>query len=132
MEMLSKTPYIVQMYDVISESDMRDLRAESRKKLKRSAVVDTEKPGVVFESLVRTSVEGWVYKPYPKLSKFIEFVTGLSVEPVLSAEAYLVAEYAFGGHYDCHLDAVSSQLVVLIYQDFNIHMGITNIKLLIF
>jgi hypothetical protein len=76
--------------------------------------VDVDNPGTTVESTVRTSVEGWVYAQFPKLTKFIEALTGLVVMEPLASEAYLVASYAFGGHYDCHLDAVSYKIQTLI------------------
>ena len=105
-ELLSKMPYIVQMYDVISESSIQDLRERSHSVMRRSKLTKDGNPGGRLDFSTRTSVDGWIYTPVPKLTKFIEVVTGLSVEPFLSSEAYVVAQYAFGGHFICHLDSV--------------------------
>ena len=70
-------------------------------------MVDVKNAGVTLESTVRTSVENWVRDPMTKLTELIELATGLSVSKSTSSEHYLVATYSFGGHYDCHLDAVS-------------------------
>jgi len=70
-------------------------------------VVDVKNAGVTLESPVRTSAENWVREPMTKLTELIEFTTGLSVLKSTSSEDYLVATYSFGGHYECHLDAVS-------------------------
>ena len=99
------------MYDVISESAIQDLRVRSHSVMKRSELTNDGAPNV-FDFSARASVDGWVYAPVPKLTKFIEVVTGLSVEPFLSAEPYSVVEYSFGGHFSCHLDSVSPDILL--------------------
>ena len=44
--------------------------------------------------------------PLPGLAKLTQAATGLSVSPITFSEEFLVSSYAFGGHIDCHLDAV--------------------------
>ena len=98
----------MQMYDFITESTLKQLMIQSRLLVKRSCVVDVPgERGTEVVSSIRTSVESSVFNtPVPKLTKLIEAITGLSVEPQSSSDEYLVASYAFGGHYECHMDAV--------------------------
>jgi prolyl 4-hydroxylase len=109
VEMLSESPLILKFHDVLSETNIQTLLS-SADKLERSAVLDnvSEDDSKNYVSAVRTSVESRIQNPMWRLTKLIEDITGLVVAPWTASESYLVAQYAFGGHYDCHLDSVSS------------------------
>ena len=99
------------MYELITENTIQNLLNFSQPTLSRSKVTkdyhnsdSDEEFGLILST--RTSVESYVYEPFPMLSKLIEATTGLSVTPFTSSEEFLVASYACGGHFDCHLDAV--------------------------
>ena len=96
------------LYDVLTDSTIKELFRLSQKWLKRSLVVNENDAGEPMEevSKVRTSVEGVIPKRLPELTKLIEAITGLSVARPSSAEYYAVASYVLGGHYECHVDAV--------------------------
>ena len=101
-EILSLSPYVVQTYDVLTESTIKELIQLSHSSLTRSQIVYGEPR---YDSSLRTSVEAHIFNPFPRLTSRIEAITGLSVELPSSSDSYLVASYTSGGYVVCHLDA---------------------------
>jgi len=113
------------MYDLLTESAVKNLMDWASPKLERSrvlaekSVLDGTGNQLTPFSNVRTSVEAFVRKDdtvfdqvFQGMSKLVEIATGLSVVPRSSSERFLVASYSYGGHYDCHLDAVRLILIL--------------------
>ena len=95
------------MYEIIPEKTTRKLLNISQPAFTRSEVIEGEyKITSRTISPSRTSVETFIHEPFPMLTKLMEATSGLNVKPPTSSEASIVASYAFGGHFDCHVDAV--------------------------
>ena len=111
-ELLSLNPELVQIYNILSNSDIDKIISLTEPDLKKSKVFDSNSTDGRKLSRQRTSLNTWLREDaapdlYHKISRRIEFITGLQVIPKLSSEILQIASYSFGGHYSVHLDSVS-------------------------
>lgn len=109
-ELLSEHPVIVQYYDVLNSQWIEKIKASAARYLARSTVIN-EATGGSKTAASRTSLNSWIadfyMDEYKKLPHIIHSITGMNVYDREECEELQVASYAFGGHYDVHMDAVS-------------------------
>jgi hypothetical protein len=111
VEVLSESPSLIQIYNVLTEAEIAEILRETEPELKKSKVFDSSSTEGRKVSRDRTSLNTWLREEnvpdlYHKISRKIEFITGLEVVSRRSAEILQIASYSFGGHYSVHLDAV--------------------------
>jgi hypothetical protein len=108
MEMLSEYPFILQFHEVISETTIQTILSSSAE-VHRSGVIfsSSSSQGEYSVSPVRTSVDSRVDDPMTGLTELIEDLTGLVAIPDTASETFVATQYAYGGHFFCHMDAVS-------------------------
>lgn len=102
-EVLSKSPPILQFYEILSNRTIERIKDLSLQKLVLSEIVRNDE----FEYLVkyRTSVGTYLNdRMVPEFSKMSEIVSGLKV--VSKFEGPQVVEYVYGRYYNHHTDAV--------------------------
>ncbi|CAL8109415.1 unnamed protein product [Orchesella dallaii] len=113
MELLNEDPYLVQVYNVIGNSLIEEVRNVSISKLERSEVINYDLPDANDVSQVRTSSQTWVdphelIQPQKIINvmQLVEKITGLHTLKPQSSEDLQVACYGTSHHYDEHLDAI--------------------------
>ncbi|XP_013786252.2 prolyl 4-hydroxylase subunit alpha-2-like [Limulus polyphemus] len=111
LEEKSHKPYIVQLYDVISDQEIQRLQNLSQFTLHRSSHYGIS--GEFEASLMRTSASSWLTEETDpvivKLDRRVGMITGLATKYSMEeAEAYQVANYGIGGHYVPHQDHLQS------------------------
>ncbi|CAL8139599.1 unnamed protein product [Orchesella dallaii] len=113
LELLNEDPYLVQIYNVIGDKLIEEIRNKSISLLKRSSVVNFDDPTASTVSQVRTSSQTWIQShecknqgKYRNLLNLVEKITGLHVIKDGSSEQLQVACYGTSHHYDEHLDAI--------------------------
>ena len=113
VEILSLHPLIVQYYDIIGDKMIELIKQAVEPSLNRSTVVDESRVGENKISEYRTATSTWITdharQPFTVIPKTISAITGMNSLGTLGAARLQVAAYAFGGHYDVHVDAVSLQ-----------------------
>ena len=113
VEMHSMNPPILQIYNVLSEAEMSQIRDEAVTDLSPSRILGSVKQLNSKTSLFRTSTNTWILdqepgNPFEFLSKRIELITGLRVigDRDSASESLQIANYGPGGFYTAHYDAV--------------------------
>ncbi|KAL3876424.1 hypothetical protein ACJMK2_034273 [Sinanodonta woodiana] len=108
-EIMNWKPRLSILYDVVFDDEANVFKEFAMSNLHRSGVVLTENTAGFSE--VRISETAWVSDATipmaKKLSKRVEFITGLSTQqyPVVShAEFFQIVNYGSGGMYEEHLD----------------------------
>ncbi|XP_076316488.1 prolyl 4-hydroxylase subunit alpha-2-like isoform X2 [Tachypleus tridentatus] len=111
LEERSRKPYIVQLYDVISDKEIQKIQNLSKPYLQRSTHYSNN--GNYVASLKRTSANTWLTEDQNPLAKRLDnrlkMITGLASRyKNYAAEAYQIANYGIGGHYVPHQDYMQS------------------------
>ena len=112
VELLSLNPLIVQYHQVLGNKMIDKIKRQASPQLARSTVIDEQHKGSRKVTMQRTSLSAWIpdihmqtFKPVPRM---IQTLTGLDTMTMGAAEDLQIASYAFGGHYEVHMDAVSN------------------------
>ncbi|KAK3612443.1 hypothetical protein CHS0354_032053 [Potamilus streckersoni] len=108
-EIMNWKPRLSILYDVIFDDEANVLKKFAMSNLQRSGVILTENSQGFSE--IRISETAWISDAdipmANKLSKRVEFITGLSTQqyPLVShAEFFQIVNYGSGGMYEEHLD----------------------------
>jgi prolyl 4-hydroxylase len=103
LEEINLDPLVVVYHEVVSESEIKILKALAKPELKRSVTIKTT--GELDESKARVSKVAWFedkdHKVVSRISKRIELMTGLTRS---AAEDLQIQQYGIGGFYGCHFD----------------------------
>lgn len=112
VEMLSKLPPIMTIYDVISNEEADLIREMATPSLTRSTVVGREDHSVREYSDQRISSTAWLSdRSHPRInaiSQRIALITGFNVTDK-NAEEFQVVNYGIGGMYNAHYDYLYKQ-----------------------
>ncbi|XP_013779924.1 prolyl 4-hydroxylase subunit alpha-2-like [Limulus polyphemus] len=111
LEEKSKKPYIAQLYDVISDKEIRKMQNLSMPYLQRSTHYGYS--GFYEASQKRTSANTWLAEDQDPLAERLDnrlkMITGMASRyRHYEAEAYQIANYGIGGHYVPHQDFIQS------------------------
>ncbi|PVD38058.1 hypothetical protein C0Q70_00668 [Pomacea canaliculata] len=104
LEEMHLDPWIVLIHDIISDSEINDIKILATPKLNR-ATVQNSQTGQLETATYRISKSAWLkegdHPTIMKLNQRIEAITGLDVS---TAEELQIANYGLGGHYEPHFD----------------------------
>jgi hypothetical protein len=99
-ELLNRSPPLIQIYDVISESWIQYLTKTALPTLQRAPLA---------RATPRTATYAWLGDddiPAAPFSRRLELITDLYVVGDAASEYLQIAAYAFGGHVSTHVDSV--------------------------
>ncbi|UJR35641.1 hypothetical protein I4U23_028391 [Adineta vaga] len=103
-EQLLDEPALYLFHDVVSDSDIEEIKSIASPRLSR-AVVQNPKTAQLEPASYRVSKSAWLKNEespvIARLSRLVEALTNLSM---LTAEDLQVANYGIGGHYEPHFD----------------------------
>lgn len=110
-EIHNKDPLIVQIYEVISDKEIRELQSEVKEELRQSrTAVEGEDLEGGRKSRFRTSANAWIedglIPKFDYLNERVSLITGLNTTGYYSTEIVQIAAYNTGGHYTPHSDAI--------------------------
>ncbi|ODM96536.1 Prolyl 4-hydroxylase subunit alpha-2 [Orchesella cincta] len=113
VELLNDDPYLIQVYNVIGNNLVEEVRNVTIRNLARSQVINYDDPDVNDVSKTRTSSQTWLDayslrnpEKLRSVMQLIEKITGLYTIKPGSSEELQVACYGTSHHYDEHLDAI--------------------------
>ncbi|XP_037036079.1 prolyl 4-hydroxylase subunit alpha-2-like isoform X1 [Bradysia coprophila] len=104
MELLQEEPPLLQIYDVITDKWIADLKKTATPSLRRP-------PPVAAGATPRSAAYAWLrdeHIPNTPLSRRIELITGLNVQGMAASVALQIASYSFGGHVSTHYDSLAA------------------------
>lgn len=97
VEIHNENPQVAQIYDVVSPSEIRDLKTEVEQEMRQSRTASAEGDDVGLTSRYRTSANAWIedneVEKYKYLNNRISRITGLITTGYYSAELVQIAAY---------------------------------------
>ncbi|XP_037944125.1 uncharacterized protein LOC119676931 [Teleopsis dalmanni] len=104
LEELCLEPYIARYYDIISDSEIKEILFKSTKSIERSRVFGASTEERIYSEM-RISKNSWLwYHQNPSMNNLkqrLEDISGLRMD---FSTALQVANYGIGGHYEPHCD----------------------------
>ncbi|XP_061394316.1 prolyl 4-hydroxylase subunit alpha-2-like [Musca vetustissima] len=104
VEQLSLDPYVIQVYDVLSDQQIKTIKNIAKPHMDRSKVfnLNTDEHEV---SETRTSHTAWLkYYKHKVLENMLQHVSDISGLDYSNAEDMQIVNYGLGGHYGPHFD----------------------------
>ncbi|KAJ6641485.1 Prolyl 4-hydroxylase subunit alpha-2 [Pseudolycoriella hygida] len=104
IELLQVEPPLIQIYDIISDSWIADLKKTATPSLRRP-------PPIVAGAAPRTAAYAWLSDediPNTPISRKIELIADLNVRGMAASDKLQIASYSFGGHVATHFDSLGA------------------------
>lgn len=104
MEQLSRDPYIIQVYDVLTDEEIKTVKSIAKPHMERSKVFNLE-TDEHEDSETRTSHTAWMkYYADEVFGRMLQHVQDISGLDYTNAEDMQIVNYGLGGHYGPHFD----------------------------
>lgn len=105
MEQLSLDPYIISVYDILTEHQMEVVKKLATPYMERSEVFKPNTDGVIEKTDARTSKTAWFrYYHHKYLDRMRQHVTDITGLDYSNSEDLQIVNYGMGGHYNPHFD----------------------------
>ncbi|XP_011292629.2 prolyl 4-hydroxylase subunit alpha-1 [Musca domestica] len=104
VEQLSLDPYIIQVYDVLTDEEIKTVKSIAKPHMERSKVFNLE-TDEHEDSETRTSHTAWMkYYADEVFGRMLQHVQDISGLDYTNAEDMQIVNYGLGGHYGPHFD----------------------------